>query len=226
MNKHREQFGDLLPSLPIWDIAEIVSSKLIPAHPLGFTFDPRQLCLTAYNQHAHAVALDRHKYELKTHDKPSTSEIAKWLSQQDRNLLLTLEGFYIGYWFNAKEEFHCIDVTLLCWDIDKARALADEFAQISIYHPFSNKEIPVKSSHEDRPIECALDPIPNLEGDEEMPITHQEYLKQLWDGLKFAFRLPLITLMIVISIMFSCMGILFVAKLFGFVFQQFITTPW
>ena len=226
MHGHQKQFGDLVPNRPIWDLAAIVSEKLIPAHPLGFTFDPRLLQLTSYHQHAHAVALDRRKYELKTQDKPSTLEIAKWLSQPDQNLLLTLEGFHIGYWFNAKKGFHCIDVTLLGWDLDKARALAEEFAQESIYHPFSNKEIPVKSSNEDRPIEYDFDPIPNLKGNKTMPTTHETYLHQLWDSLKFAVRLPLITLLIVTAIMLASTGILFVAKLFEFLFQQLLTIPW
>ncbi len=226
MHTRRKQFGDLVPNRSIWDLAAIVSEKLIPAHPLGFTFDPRLLQLTPYHQQAHAVALDRRKYELKTQAKPSTLQIAKWLSQPDQNLLLTLEGFHIGYWFNTKKGFHCIDVTLLGWDIDKALTLAEEFAQESIYHPFSNKEIPVKSSNEDRPIEYDFDPIPNLKEDKEMPMTQQRDLDQLWDGLKFAVRLPLITLLIVIAIMSSCMGILFVAKLFRFVFQQLLKSSW
>lgn len=216
MPNHRKKFGNLTPNRPIWEIANTVCKTLIPAHSSGFTYDPRQDSLIAYNQHALAVALERETSELKTPQKPTTLEVAKWISRRDRNLLLTCEGYYIGYWFDTDTALHYLDITMLVWDYDKALELADKFEQLSIFHPFTNTEIPIKPSNKDK--ETEPNPVPTTKEESEMP-THQTNLNQIWDGLKFAVQIPIIILCMVISLMIASRGILLVAKFFGIIFQ-------
>ncbi len=222
MHKHREHFGYLVPNRLVMEVAEVLTKELMPSYEKGHTFDPRLLEIPAFPRSAYTVALEGHG--LPFSKIPSVEKVARWLSYQ--TLLLCRSGNYIGYWYDDENDEYCLDVSIIVRGRQNALKLARQYKQRYIFHPFTNTPIPVNPSNNVKATEFNFDPIPNLKGDEEMPITHQTYLNQLWDGLKFAVRLPLIALLIAISIMFSCMGILFVAKLFGFVFQQFITTPW
>ncbi len=224
MQKYREHFGYLAPNRMVIEVVKVLTDDLMPSYPKGQTFDPRLLLIPAFPRDAYTVALKGH--ELKLSKIPSVEKVAQWLSKRNRSILICCSGNYIGYWYNDDNSMYYLDISVLVWGRENALKLARQNKQLYIYHPFTNTPIPVESTIEDDAISDTDGLIHDTEENFDMPITHQTYLNQLWNSLMFAVWLPFITVLIVISIMFSCMGILFVAKLFGFVFQRLITTPW
>jgi len=129
------------PASAIHNLAQYLADTVIPTRPQGFTFNPRnKLCLPLgrhTNPDIYVASIAGH--ELRLPRIPTVQEVIGWLLH--RLALLRRQGIYLGFW-TYDAEFY-LDLSVLIRGKAAALAFARANFQHSIYHPATDRSLPV-----------------------------------------------------------------------------------
>lgn len=120
-------------------VARNIVDQVIPANPLGFTYDPRGMYLPTFHPDVYIVSLYGYTWTGQT--APSHTALTTWILAHLQ--VLDRPCHYIGGWLSVREGLYHLDVSIpVRTELAALRVAADE-RQSVIYHPASGREINV-----------------------------------------------------------------------------------